>query len=63
MKPDLLIVRHPESGAPKLFSDYLSCGIVNAGDGRHEHPTQALLDALTIKKTWTNRGISSSDLW
>ena len=50
MKPDLLIVRHPESGAPKLFSDYLSCSIINAGDGRHEHPTQALLDALTIKR-------------
>ena len=50
MKPNLLIVRHPESGAPKLFSDYLNCSIVNAGDGRHEHPTQALLDALTIKR-------------
>ena len=35
MKPNLLIVRHPESGAPKLFSDYLNCSIVNAGDGRH----------------------------
>ena len=50
MKPNLLIVRHPESGEPKLFSDYLSCSIVNAGDGRHEHPTQALLDALTIRR-------------
>ena len=50
MKPNLLIVRHPESGAPQLFSDYLNCSIVNAGDGRHEHPTQALLDALTIKR-------------
>ena len=50
MKPDVLIVRHPESGAPKLFSEYLNCSIVNAGDGRHEHPTQALLDALTIKR-------------
>lgn len=50
MKPNLLIVRHPESGAPKLFSDYLNCSIVNAGDGRHEHPTQALLDALTIRR-------------
>ena len=50
MKPNLLIVRHPESGAPKLFSDYLDCSIVNAGDGRHEHPTQALLDALTIRR-------------
>ena len=50
MKPNLLIVRHPESVAPKLFSDYLNCSIVNAGDGRHEHPTQALLDALTIRR-------------
>ena len=50
MKPNLLIVRHPESGAPKLFSDYLNCSIVNAGDGRHEHPTQGLLDALTIRR-------------
>ena len=50
MKPNLLIVRHPESGAPKLFSDYLNCSIVNAGDGRHEHPTQALLDALPIRR-------------
>ena len=50
MKPDLLIVRHPHSGAPLLFAKYLSCSIINAGDGRHEHPTQALLDALTIKR-------------
>ncbi len=50
MKPDVLIVRHPDSGAPKLFSEYLNCSIVNAGDGRHEHPTQALLDALTIRR-------------
>ena len=50
MKPDLLIARHPHSGAPLLFADYLNCSIINAGDGRHEHPTQALLDALTIKR-------------
>ena len=50
MRPDLLIVRHPHSGAPILFSNYLDCSIINAGDGRHEHPTQALLDALTIKR-------------
>ena len=50
MRPDLLIVRHPHSGAPHLFADYLNCSIINAGDGRHEHPTQALLDALTIKR-------------
>ena len=45
-----LIVRHPHSGAPSLFADYLDCSIINAGDGRHEHPTQALLDALTIRR-------------
>ena len=50
MKPDVLIVRHPHSGAPSLFADYLDCSIINAGDGRHEHPTQALLDALTIRR-------------
>ena len=50
MRPDLLIVRHPHSGAPHLFATYLNCSIINAGDGRHEHPTQALLDALTIKR-------------
>ena len=50
MKPDFLIVRHPHSGAPSLFADYLDCSIINAGDGRHEHPTQALLDALTIRR-------------
>jgi len=50
MRPDLLIVRHPHSGAPLLFADYLNCSIINAGDGRHEHPTQALLDALTIRR-------------
>jgi aspartate carbamoyltransferase catalytic subunit len=50
MKPDVLIVRHPHSGAPSLFAEYLDCSIVNAGDGRHEHPTQALLDALTIRR-------------
>ena len=43
-------MRHPHSGAPLLFAEYLSCSIINAGDGRHEHPTQALLDALTIKR-------------
>ncbi len=48
MKPDVLIVRHPHSGAPSLFADYLDCSIINAGDGRHEHPTQALLDAYSL---------------
>ena len=60
MKPNLLIVRHPESGAPKLFSDYLNCSIVNAGDGRHEHPTQALLDIYTLERSFEyNKGIDN----
>jgi aspartate carbamoyltransferase catalytic subunit len=48
MHPDVLIVRHPESGAVQLLSEKLDCAVINAGDGSHEHPTQALLDALTI---------------
>ena len=54
MHPDILIVRHPDSGAVKLLSDKVNCAIINAGDGTHEHPTQALLDALTIKKNKKN---------
>ncbi len=48
MHPDALVVRHADSGAVKLLSRKMNCGVLNAGDGRHEHPTQALLDALTI---------------
>ena len=48
MHADVLIVRHPDSGAVKLLSKKVNCGVINAGDGTHEHPTQALLDALTI---------------
>ena len=54
MHPDILIVRHPDSGAVKLLSDKVNCAIINAGDGTHEHPTQALLDALTIKRNKKN---------
>ena len=50
MHPDLLVVRHPESGAVDLLAQKVNCAVVNAGDGRHEHPTQALLDALTIRR-------------
>ncbi len=49
MHPDLLVVRHPHSGAASLLSQKVHCAVLNAGDGRHEHPTQALLDALTIR--------------
>ena len=50
MHPDALVVRHPESGAVQLLSEKLDCAVINAGDGSHEHPTQALLDALTIRR-------------
>lgn len=50
MQPDVLVVRHGESGAVKLLSEKMDCAVINAGDGRHEHPTQALLDALTIRR-------------
>jgi len=50
MHPDLLVVRHPHSGAVNLLADKVTCAVLNAGDGRHEHPTQALLDALTIRR-------------
>ena len=48
MKPDLLIVRHYSAGASELLSQKVDCSVINAGDGWHEHPTQAILDALTI---------------
>ena len=50
MNPDLLVVRHGDSGAVALLAQKVSCAVLNAGDGAHEHPTQALLDALTIRR-------------
>jgi aspartate carbamoyltransferase catalytic subunit len=50
MHPDVLVVRHQESGAVELLSQKVGCSVINAGDGQHEHPTQALLDALTIRR-------------
>jgi aspartate carbamoyltransferase catalytic subunit len=50
MSPDVVVVRHASSGAPAILARELSCSIVNAGDGAHEHPTQALLDLLTIRE-------------
>jgi aspartate carbamoyltransferase catalytic subunit len=50
MNPDLIVIRHPSSGAPHLLSKYVEAGVINAGDGMHEHPSQALLDLYTIKK-------------
>jgi len=54
MNPDLLVVRHGSSGAPALLSQKVSCSVINAGDGMHEHPTQALLDALTLRQAFSN---------
>ncbi|MBI1493692.1 aspartate carbamoyltransferase catalytic subunit [Halocynthiibacter styelae] len=50
MHPDILVVRHPHSGAVNLLASKVNCAVLNAGDGKHEHPTQALLDALTIRR-------------
>ena len=50
MQPDLLIIRHQASGAPHYLARKLKCGVINAGDGLHEHPTQALLDMLTVQE-------------
>ena len=50
MRPDLLVVRHSQSGAVDLLAEKVNCAVLNAGDGGHEHPTQALLDALTIRR-------------
>ena len=50
MHADVLVVRHSDSGAVKLLSEKVNCAVINGGDGSHEHPTQALLDALTIRR-------------
>src|SRR5215471_5414841 len=50
MRPDILVVRHHAAGAVELLSQKVGCSVINAGDGVHEHPTQALLDALTIRR-------------
>jgi aspartate carbamoyltransferase catalytic subunit len=50
MRPDILVIRHEAAGAVELLSQKVDCSVVNAGDGAHEHPTQALLDALTMRR-------------
>lgn len=50
MHPDLIVIRHQASGAVELLAQKVQCSVINAGDGAHEHPTQALLDALTIRR-------------
>jgi aspartate carbamoyltransferase catalytic subunit len=56
MKPDVLVVRHGASGAAALLSQKVGCAVVNAGDGRHEHPTQALLDLLSLRRAFGDVG-------
>ena len=51
MRPDIIVVRHYAAGAVQLLSEKVDCSVVNAGDGMHQHPTQALLDALTIRRS------------
>ncbi len=50
MSPDCIVVRHGSAGTPEMLARYVGCTVINAGDGAHEHPTQALLDMLTIKE-------------
>ncbi|HEY0593614.1 MAG TPA: aspartate carbamoyltransferase catalytic subunit, partial [Thermoanaerobaculia bacterium] len=50
MRPDMIVIRHKHPGSPKMLADVLPASIINAGDGAHEHPTQALLDAFTIRE-------------
>jgi len=56
MRPDIIVVRHAQAGAAHLLAKKVDCSVINAGDGAHEHPTQALLDALTIRR---NKGTIS----
>ncbi len=52
MNPDIIVIRHSSSGAAAFLAERLECSVVNAGDGRHAHPTQALLDAYTLRRHW-----------
>lgn len=52
MGPDVIVIRHPSSGAAEFLAERLPCSIVNAGDGWHAHPTQALLDTFTLRQAW-----------
>jgi aspartate carbamoyltransferase catalytic subunit len=49
MRPDIVVIRHAQAGSPELLTKYIKASVVNGGDGQHEHPTQALLDASTIR--------------
>lgn len=57
MAPDILVIRHWSSGAAAFLAERLDCSVVNAGDGWHAHPTQALLDAYTLRRHWSESGM------
>ncbi len=61
MRPDLLVIRHGASGSPKLVADHVSCSVVSAGDGAHEHPSQGLLDLYTLGEVFTPKGAAAPD--
>ncbi|WP_121117340.1 aspartate carbamoyltransferase catalytic subunit [Croceibacterium ferulae] len=61
MRADAIVIRHGSSGAVQLIADRVDCPVLNAGDGQHEHPTQALLDALTLRHALREAGRASSD--
>jgi aspartate carbamoyltransferase catalytic subunit len=61
MGADAVVIRHPASGAPRRLTDWVSGSVVNAGDGTHEHPTQALLDAFTMRQRLVGQGASGTD--
>ena len=52
MNPDVIVLRHSSSGAARFLAEHLHCGVVNAGDGWHAHPTQALLDVFSLRRVW-----------
>lgn len=61
MRPDAIVIRHGSSGATQLIADKVDCPVLNAGDGQHEHPTQALLDALALRHALRRRGETAED--
>ncbi|QYU66394.1 aspartate carbamoyltransferase catalytic subunit [Leptolyngbya sp. 15MV] len=61
MRADAIVIRHGSSGAVELIADKVDCPVLNAGDGQHEHPTQALLDALTLRHALEERGEAADD--
>jgi aspartate carbamoyltransferase catalytic subunit len=61
MRADAIVIRHGSSGATQLIADKVDCPVLNAGDGQHEHPTQALLDALALRKALAARGEAAED--